>query len=94
MHTGIPCAEKCTTRFLAAVHKTLVDRLVAGQKIRPQMLKEMPLKEVETLSAWAAHEPILYKNSVSYKTKMAVHGDTKRRKILNQAEFTRDASIV
>ena len=80
MRTGIPCAEKGVTRFSAGVRKTLVDRLIAGQKFRSQMLKEMSLKEVETLTARAAHEPILYENSASYKTKMAVHGDKRKKK--------------
>jgi hypothetical protein len=44
MRTGIPDAEKGVTKFSAALRKKLVDNLVAGKKIRAQMLKEMSLK--------------------------------------------------
>ena len=78
MRTGIPDAEKGVTRFSAALRKKLVDNLVAGKKIRPQMLKEMSLKQVEDLAARASHEPILYENSASYNSKIAVHGDNRK----------------
>ena len=77
MRTGIPSAWKTTTRFSAAVRKSLVDRLVAGNIIRPAMLKELSLDQVEDMAARVAHEPILYEQSNSYLTKVAVHGDNR-----------------
>ena len=79
MRTGIPDAEKGVTRFSAALRKKLVDNLIAGNKIRPQMLKDMSLKQVEDLAARASHEPIMYEHSASYKTKVAVHGDHRKK---------------
>ena len=79
MRTGIPDADKGVTRFSAALRKKLVDNLVAGKKIRPQMLKEMSLKQVEDLAARASHEPILYENSASYNSKIAVHEDNRKK---------------
>ena len=80
MRTGIPCASKATTRFSASVRKRLVDRLVAGNRIRPAMLKDLTLDQVEDVAARAAHEPILYEQSNSYLTKVAVHGDNRVQK--------------
>ena len=40
MRTGCPAPEKGITRIAAAVRKNIIDKLVAGKKIRPQMLKD------------------------------------------------------
>ena len=80
MRTGIPDVEKGVTRISAGLRKTLVDNLIAGKKVRPAMIKDMSLSQVEDLSARVAHEPILWEQSASYKTKVAVRGD-KRKKL-------------
>ena len=75
MRTGVPCVSKSTTRFSASVRKSLVDRLLAGAKIRPAMLKDLSTNQVEDMPARVAHDPILYEQSNTYRTKVAVHGD-------------------
>ena len=79
MRTGIPDVEKGITRFSAGLRKQLVDNLLAGKKIRPAMIKDMTLNEVQDLSARACHEPILWEQSASYQTKLAVHTDKRKK---------------
>ena len=67
MRTGIPDVEKGITRFSAGLRKQLVDNLLAGKKIRPAMIKDMTLNEVQDLSALACHKPILWEQSATHQ---------------------------
>ena len=80
MRTGCPAPEKGITRISAAARKQIVDKLIAGKKIKPAMLKECSLEQVKDLSVRASHDPILYEDSAAYKTTIAVHGDKRGKK--------------
>ena len=48
------------------------------------MIKDMTLNEVQDLSTRACHEPILWEQSASYQTKLAVHSDNRKKNKKNK----------